>query len=74
MAVRQIISRLDSHDGAGHQGPRVNLFGETMRVLMDKQLMSYAMPCPVIVIQPHFPQRTTREGIELMALAAGGKL
>ena len=41
---------------------------------MDQKLMPHAMPCAVIVIQPHLPQRTTREGIQLMPLSARGEL
>ncbi|CZW00387.1 Uncharacterised protein [Enterobacter cloacae] len=74
MAIRQIVSRLDSHNIARHQRPRVDLFSDAMRVLMDKQLMTHAMARSVIEIQPHLPQRPTREGIKLMPLGAGREL
>ena len=74
MAAAQIIPRFNGHDIARHQWPGVNLFGDAVWVFMDKKLMPHAMSRAVIVIQPHFPQRTSRESVQLMPVCAGWEL
>jgi hypothetical protein len=65
---------LDGDNIACHQGPRIHLFRDAVRVLMNQQLMPHAMTRSVIEVDPQLPQRPAGKGINLMTLRARGEL